>query len=177
MALRRSGQSSAATGPAATPWHGTSMLPQFGNLAVGDGFQKHSYPFGDHGQRAGRPLRDEGADFRNYTYAKYGSWILAQPGQFAWQVFDDKTVPLLRDEYRIRQVTKVRADTLKELAGKLEGVDARRFLAAHRGVQRGGRHRRAVRPSVKDGKGTRGLAPTRRTGPNHRRRTVPRPTT
>jgi hypothetical protein len=45
-----------------------------------------------------------GADFRNYTYAKYGHIILRQPGQFAWQIFDQKVVHLLRDEYRIREV-------------------------------------------------------------------------
>ena len=33
--------------------------------------------------------------------------ILEQPGQFAWQVFDSKVDHLLRDEYRIQQVTKV----------------------------------------------------------------------
>ena len=31
--------------------------PEFGDLAVGDQFRKHSYPFGDHGQRHGRALR------------------------------------------------------------------------------------------------------------------------
>ena len=36
---------------------------------------------------------DEGADFHSYTYAKYGGEILKQPGMFAWQVFDQKTVP------------------------------------------------------------------------------------
>jgi len=30
-------------------------------------------------------------------------------GQFAWQVFDSKIIPMLRDEYRIKRVTKVRA--------------------------------------------------------------------
>ena len=56
----------------------------------------------------GERFVDEGADFRNYTYAKYGRVILTQPGQFAWQVFDSKVLHLLRDEYRIKQVTKVR---------------------------------------------------------------------
>ena len=32
---------------------------------------------------------DEGADFRNYTYAKYGRVVLEQPGQFAWQIWDN----------------------------------------------------------------------------------------
>jgi len=50
--------------------------PEYGDLAVGDGFQKHSYPFGIMVNAAGRRFVDEGADFRNYTYAKYGgaSW-------------------------------------------------------------------------------------------------------
>ena len=47
-----------------------------------------------------------------------------QPGQFAWQVFDSKIIPMLRDEYRIKRVTKVRADTLEELVRKLDDVDA-----------------------------------------------------
>ena len=53
--------------------------PEFGDLAVGDGFQKHSYPFGIMVNARGRRFVDEGADFRNYTYAKYGRVILEQP--------------------------------------------------------------------------------------------------
>ena len=34
------------------------------------------------------------------------------PDQFAWQIFDRKVVHLLRDEYRIKRVTKVTAETL-----------------------------------------------------------------
>ncbi len=91
--------------------------PDFGDLKVGDGFQKHSYPFGIMVNATGERFVDEGADFRNYTYAKYGHAVLAQPEQFAWQVFDGKVLNLLRDEYRIREVTKVQANTLEELAG------------------------------------------------------------
>ena len=53
----------------------------------------------------GKRFVDEGADFRNYTYAKYGRVVLEQPGQFAWQIFDQKVKHLQRDEYRIRQIT------------------------------------------------------------------------
>ena len=81
--------------------------PEFGDLAVGDGFQKHSYPFGIMVNARGQRFVDEGADFRNYTYAKYGREILLQPGQIAWQIFDAKVTSLLRDEYRIRQVSRV----------------------------------------------------------------------
>ena len=53
--------------------------PEFGDLAVGDGFQKHSYPFGIMVNTRGQRFVDEGADFRNYTYAKYGREILRSP--------------------------------------------------------------------------------------------------
>ena len=46
--------------------------PEFGDLAVGDQFQKHSYPFAILVNATGKRFVDEGADFRNYTYAKYG---------------------------------------------------------------------------------------------------------
>ena len=132
--------------------------PPFGDLAVGDNFQKHSYPFGIMVNAEGRRFVDEGADFRNYTYAKYGRVILNQPGQFAWQVFDGKVLKLLRDEYRIRQVTKKTAATIEELATKLDGVDAASF------VRTVGDYNAAVmtdvpfNPTVKDGRATKGLA-------------------
>ena len=85
--------------------------PPFGDLAVGDNFQKHSYPIGIMINARGERFVDEGADFRNYTYAKYGAVVQAQPDMFAWQLFDAKTIPMLRDEYRIKQVTKVRANS------------------------------------------------------------------
>ena len=65
--------------------------PEFGDLAVGDGFQKHSYPFGIMVNTRAKRFVDEGADFRNYTYARYGRVSSAQPHQFAWQVFDQQT--------------------------------------------------------------------------------------
>src|SRR4029077_20243730 len=43
--------------------------PEFGDLKVGDQFQKHSYPFGILINADGKRFLDEGADFRNYTYA------------------------------------------------------------------------------------------------------------
>ena len=102
--------------------------PEFGDLAVGDGFQKHSYPLGIMVNANGQRFVDEGADFRNFTYAKYGRRILEQPGNLAWQIFDSKVSELLRSEYRIRQVTTVKAHSLEELARGLDGVDGPEFL-------------------------------------------------
>jgi tricarballylate dehydrogenase len=132
--------------------------PEYGDLAVGDAFQKHSYPWSVLINADGRRFLDEGADFRNYTYAKYGRVVLEQPGNFAWQVFDRKVLHVLRDEYRIKQVTKVRADTLEELAGKLEGVDGKAFLEEIRAYNAAVRQDIPFNPNVKDGRRTEGLA-------------------
>jgi tricarballylate dehydrogenase len=132
--------------------------PEFGDLSVGDNFQKHSYPFGILLNARGERFLDEGADFRNYTYAKYGRVILAQPGHFAWQLFDRKVLHLLRDEYRIRRVTKVSADTLEALVGKLEGVDAAAALATITTYNRAVRTEVPFNPNVKDGRSTEGLS-------------------
>jgi len=133
--------------------------PEFGDLTVGDGFQKHSYPFGIMINANGERFLDEGADFRNYTYAKYGRVILSQPGQFAWQIFDQKVAHLLRDEYRIRQVTTVTANTLEELADQLEGVDSNRFLATMKIYNESVNQETPFDPNVKDGRGTTGVEP------------------
>jgi tricarballylate dehydrogenase len=132
--------------------------PEFGDLSVGDNFQKHSYPLGVMINADGERFVDEGADFRNYTYAKYGRVILMQPGQFAWQVFDNKVIPMLRDEYRIKRVTKVRADTLEGLVDKLDDVDAVKALETIRTYNKAIMTDVRFDPNVKDGRGTRGLA-------------------
>src|SRR4030095_9528990 len=102
--------------------------PETGDLAVGDGFQKHSYPWGVYINADRKRFVDEGADFRNYTYAKYGRVILQQPRQFAWQIFDGKVKQQLRDEYRIKQVTKISANTLEELVSKMDDTDHKTAL-------------------------------------------------
>ncbi len=132
--------------------------PEFGDLAVGDQFQKHSYPFGIMLNAEGKRFVDEGADFRNYTYAKYGRVILNQPGQFAWQVFDAKVTHLLRDEYRIKQVTKASANTLEELVLKLDDVDPKAALAEIEAYNAAVTTSIPFDPNVKDGRRTTGLA-------------------
>ncbi|MEO8443158.1 MAG: FAD-dependent tricarballylate dehydrogenase TcuA, partial [Betaproteobacteria bacterium] len=132
--------------------------PPFGDLAVGDNFQKHSYPLGIMVNANGERFVDEGADFRNYTYAKYGKVIMDQPNMFAWQIFDKKLLPMLRDEYRIKQMTKVTANTLEELVTKLDGVDPKRCLETLKAYNKAVQTTIAFNPAVKDGRGTVGLA-------------------
>jgi tricarballylate dehydrogenase len=132
--------------------------PEFGDLGVGDQFQKHSYPFALMVNAKGMRFVDEGADFRNYTYAKYGRAVLNQPGQFAWQIFDQKTKHLQRDEYSIRQCTKATGNTLEELAKKLDGVNADQFVKTIREYNSAVRADIPFNPNVKDGRHTEGLA-------------------
>jgi tricarballylate dehydrogenase len=131
--------------------------PEFGDLAVGDQFQKHSYPWCVYINADGKRFVDEGADFRNYTYAKYGRVILSQPKQFAWQIFDAKMKQQLRDEYRIRQVTKVTAGTLEELCAKLDDTDGAAALKELKEYNAAVQTEIPFNPNVKDGRCTKGL--------------------
>jgi tricarballylate dehydrogenase len=132
--------------------------PPYGDLTVGDQFQKHNYPFGIIVNARGERYVDEGLNFHSHTYAKYGGEIVRQPGMFAWQVFDAKVSHLLRGEYRIRRVTKAEAGTLEELAEKLDGVDPAAFLRTVREFNAACRTDVPFNPNVLDGRRTVGLA-------------------
>ncbi len=81
---------------------------------------RQSYPLGIIVNRDGRRFVDEGADFRNYTYARYGRVILQQAGSIAFQLFDGRLRPLLRtEEYDMPGVSVAVADTVEALAGKI----------------------------------------------------------
>jgi tricarballylate dehydrogenase len=141
----------------ATGWD--RYAPEFGDVNVGDQFQKHSYIFGLLINANGKRFVDEGWDFHSFTYAKYGGEVLKQPGQFAWQVFDSKVKNLLRSEYRIKFVTKVTANNLEELAPQLEGVDAQQFLKTVREYNGAVRDDVRFDHTIKDGKSTVGIEP------------------
>lgn len=131
--------------------------PAYGDLSIGDQFQKHNYPFGIMVNARGERYADEGANFHSHTYAKYGAEIMRQPGMFAWQVFDAKVSHLLRSEYRIRRVTKAEANTMEELADKLEGVDKAAFLRTVAEYNAACRTDIPFNPNVLDGRRTEGL--------------------
>jgi tricarballylate dehydrogenase len=134
--------------------------PDYGDVSVGDGFNKHNYPLSIMVNADGVRFVDEGADLRNKTYAKYGRMVLDQPGQFAWQIFDAKTADLLLPEfYRHRRVTRVKADTLEALVAQLDGVDAERCLATIRAYNDAPRTEAEFNPAVKDGLAAVGIDP------------------
>ncbi|MDQ3302593.1 MAG: FAD-dependent tricarballylate dehydrogenase TcuA [Actinomycetota bacterium] len=132
--------------------------PPFGDLELTNLFTKQSYPLSIVVNREGERFLDEGADYRNYTYAKYGAEILRQPGAIAYQLFDAKTRPLLRqDEYNAPGISRYEADTIGELARRID-IDpealANTVEEYNAAVQPG-----EFNPAVKDGKRTEGLDP------------------
>ncbi len=139
----------------ATGWE--RYASEFGDLIQTPNFQRHSYTFGIMVNADGRRFLDEGADFRSFTYAKYGHLVLDQPGQYAWQIYDSKVTHLLLDEYRTRQVTKVTANTLEELADKMEDVNKPQFLKTVRDFNAAVTTDVPFDPNIKDGRAAPGL--------------------
>jgi tricarballylate dehydrogenase len=132
--------------------------PPTGDREITNRFSRQSYPVGIVVNRRGERFLDEGEDFRNYTYAKFGAEVLRQPEGIAAQVFDGKSVGLLRTiDYNAPGATRVDADTLGDLADGL-GIDRAGFERTvaefNAAIQPG-----AFDPSVKDGVRTAGITP------------------
>ncbi|HEX6008303.1 MAG TPA: FAD-dependent tricarballylate dehydrogenase TcuA [Burkholderiales bacterium] len=129
----------------------------FGELDRPITASRNGYPFGIMVNARGKRFVDEGVDFRNYTYAKYGRIVLEQPGSYAWQVFDAQVEHLLHDEYRSKGTTKVQADTLEELVARMEDVEPEQFLKTVQQYNAAITREVPFNPNVKDGRRTVGL--------------------
>lgn len=131
--------------------------PTFGDRVLTNKLQRHSYPYGLMINAYGERFVDEGEDFRNYTYARMGREVLAQPGGVAYQLFDQRMRDYMRTDYDHEGATKVQADTVDELAERLGlpvetlTTTVREYNAA---VQDG-----EFNPTILDGKSTKGLEP------------------
>ena len=131
-----------ATGRDAMRSDGTATRPNSATSSVGDGFQKHSYPFGIMVNARRPALRRRGRRFPQLHLRQ----IWPRDSRAAGPV---RLADLRSQGRRIccatntasSSVTKVSADTLEALAGKLEDVDAAAFLDEVQRLQR----RRATR--------------------------------
>lgn len=137
---------------------GERYAPDFGALDSPSRSFRHAYPFSIMVNAEGKRFVDEGADFRGFTYAKYGRIVLQQPASYAWQVFDTQVTHMLMEGYRQRDATKVEANTLEELVRKMQDVDPVQFLATVREFNAAIQRDVPFDPNVKDGRGTVGLA-------------------
>ena len=99
--------------------------PRVGDLKMTDKMSRYSYPFGISVNTLGRRFMDEGEAHFGLTYAKTGDAIGRQPESKAFQIFDQSSKDLLEPRYSTG--TPVVADTLEELAKKLE-IDVPNFL-------------------------------------------------
>ncbi|EER29481.1 FAD binding domain containing protein [Coccidioides posadasii C735 delta SOWgp] len=90
-----------------------------GDREISNQFTKSGYPLGLMLNSEGERFVDEGIDMRNYTYAKFGRAILAQPDNIAFQIWDQQTISWLRpEEYRPEIVEHITGSTIEELAEK-----------------------------------------------------------
>lgn len=88
-----------------------------GDREISNEFTKSGYPLGITMNIGGERFFDEGADLRNYTYAKFGRAILGQPNGVAFQVWDQNGTKWLRsEEYRDEIVEKIYGASIEELA-------------------------------------------------------------
>ena len=140
-----------------------------GDREVTNEFTKSGYPLGVMVNIRGERFVDEGVDLRNYTYAKFGRAILEQERGECFQIWDGKTVPLLRDEeYRVERVKRYTAENIEDLATQLsrngleepnalsstihafnQAIDTADQIGEHKG--------KAFDPSIRDGICTSGL--------------------
>jgi tricarballylate dehydrogenase len=145
-------------------WSGSHAIawdagaPDHGDLELTNRLSRQGYPLGIVVNADAERFLDEGADFRNYTYARYGAAILEQPGGLAFQLFDAKTRPLLSTvDYAHEGITMASSDTIAGLAEQL-GLDVRRLTETVEGFNAataGG----TFDPTIRDGVGTRGIKP------------------
>jgi tricarballylate dehydrogenase len=134
-----------------------SLAPSPGDLALTDKTNRLSYLYGVLVNQEGKRFVDEGETFASHTYAKTGRAVLDQSDAVAYQLFDQKTVPLLETRYSTgRPVT---ADTIEGLASQL-GLQPDVLVETVRGYNASAAGR-PFNPTVLDGKSTTGLDPAK----------------
>ncbi len=117
----------------------------------------NSYPYTIMVNRNGERFVDEGADFFDVTYVKYGKAIIGQPGSIAYCLFDAKLAERELVYCLHREFKPVDASSIARLAQKL-GIPGDRLQATVDA------YNAAIQPGEfdserLDGKGTRGIHP------------------
>lgn len=135
--------------------HATPIDPSFPDIEISNKANRYSYHYGITVNSLGQRFFDEGEGHHSYTYAKTGWAVLSQPGAVAYQIFDQKSVPLLNHRYD-EHAHPVEASTIAELAKKLRIEPA---VLAHTvdEFNKSVREDVAFDPTKPDGKCTMGL--------------------
>jgi len=130
--------------------------PQMGDLSRLNQ-QKNYFHLGVVVNTDGKRFIDEGQDFRNYTYSSMGAQVMNQPGGVAWQIFDQHTHDLLPDEYRVRQATRIQAQTLQGLVEQMEGMNGPALMHTLEAYNTAVQREVPFNPAIRDGREAQGL--------------------
>ena len=144
---------------AAGHWQGAHATPidsTFPDVEIGSKANRYGYPYGITVNSLGQRFFDEGEARHSYTYAKTGWAVLGQPGGVAYQIYDQKTIPLLADRYAT--ATPIEAGSINELATRI-GIEP--AILNHTVAEFNSSLRKDVAfdPTKLDGKCTEGITP------------------
>ena len=132
--------------------------PEFSDLKISNKYRKISYPWGIVLNADGERFVDEGEDFRNFTYAKFGKEVIKQPNQIGWQIFDQKVRHMLYPEYDVKSATMVKANSIKDLLKKISSINSHKALKTINDFNKAVKEEVKYDPTIKDGRCTEGLA-------------------
>jgi len=137
--------------------HATPIDASFPDVEISNKANRYGYPYGITVNSLGQRFFDEGEARHSYTYAKTGWAVLSQPGAVAYQIYDQKSLPLLNKRY-YDFAQPIEAPTIGELAAKI-GIEP--VVLAHTVEE----FNKAVREDIQfdatklDGKCTVGIVP------------------
>jgi tricarballylate dehydrogenase len=132
----------------------------YGELKKTDKTNRLSYCYSVLINLDGDRFVDEGEDTNLFTYAKFGGEHLKQRGQIGFQIFDQKSVPILEKRYNTGD--PVIANTLEELVEKLDERYGKIGFKKEKVLQTLNDYNASTQegkfdPSKKDGLSTKGL--------------------
>lgn len=122
------------------------------NSELTNRLSRQGYPLGILVNKDGERFLDEGEDYRNLTYAKFGGVVLQQPESRAYQVFDADLRPnLSKADYEMPGVSVYTADTIEELAAQLD-LDQEAFVKTVKDYNENINEDATYDPNVLDGR-------------------------
>lgn len=123
----------------------------------GNTMNRYDYCHGITVNSLGQRFFDEGEAFHSYTYAKTGRAVRTQPGNIAYQVYDQKGIAMFRHGAKFK-ATMAEADTIRDLAGKV-GLNPDVLEDTVRAFNAAVDDSAPFDASILDGRRTRGLSP------------------
>ncbi len=125
----------------------------------GNSMNRYDYSHGITVNSLGQRFFDEGESFHSYTYAKTGRAVRGQPGNIAYQIYDQKGLDRFRHG-RDQKATHEEADTIEELAKKV-GLNPAILGATVKEYNAAVADEIPFDASKLDGKCTRGITPVK----------------